>query len=82
MSESQDPEFSFRTKNQSGIEGELKLTREEIRAIKKLAEQRMREQEADDGYEEASWVFKLGGSNWADLDDLRTKCKMWLVDNQ
>ena len=67
-------EHTLASKNQSGIEGELELTREEVRAIKKLAEQEMIN--TDD------YAYSLGGSNWADLDNLRTKCKLWLVKNQ
>lgn len=75
-------EFSFRTKNQSCIEGELELTREEVRAIKKLTESKMTEYQYDDDREDGCNIYKLGGSNWADLGEVRMKCKMWLVENQ
>jgi hypothetical protein len=72
-------EYDYRGKNRSGIEGEVELTREEVRAIKKLAERKMKEKQDSD---EDPWVFPLGGTTWADLDNIRTKCKVWLRDNQ
>jgi len=73
MSESN---HTLSSKNQSDITGNLEITREEVRAIQKLCEKEMREDQ-DEGH-----IFELGGSNWADLSDLRIRCKHWLVKNQ
>lgn len=77
-----EQEYSYKTKNQSDIEEDITLTREEVRAIKKLAETTMNHRQVDEDCDEPAYAYPLGGSNWADLDDLRTKCKMWLVKNQ
>ena len=68
-------------KNQSGIVEDIEMTREEVRCIKKMAESEMRRREDEDS-DVQSYAYPLGGSNWADLDNLRTKCKIWLVENQ
>lgn len=74
--------FTYQTKNQSGIEEDLTLTREEVRAIKKLAEDAMIERRVNEKWDNGTHVYPLGGSNWVDLSEIRTKCKMWLVRNQ
>lgn len=71
---------TYKTKNRSGIEDEMEVTREEARAIKKIVEQKMLENQHNDDAEEA--VYPLGGDNWADLSDIRMKAKKFLRENQ
>lgn len=67
-------DLSVLTKNQSDIEGEVTITREEARAIKAMCENYM--------VMEDTYKYALGGENWADIDNLRTKMKTFLVNNQ
>ena len=66
--------LSYKTRDNSGISGDITLTREEVRTIKKLVEQHMIEHD--------DYQYRLGGENWCDLDNLRTKTMHWLVRNQ
>lgn len=75
-------QYTYDTREQSGIGGEMTLSREEVRVIKKLCEKQIHENERDDDVDHAADVFPLGGDNWADLMKLRRKSKQWLVDNQ
>lgn len=70
------------SRNKSGISGELDMTREEARAIKKMAEAEMRRRGSRNENTSDEYVFPLGGDTWADLMHIRRKCKRFLRENQ
>jgi hypothetical protein len=75
-------EYTFKSKNSSGIESEMEVTREDVRAIKEMCESTMRERGDDEDIEIPEWKYPLGGSKWTDLMELRQKCKKFLRENQ
>lgn len=75
-------DYTFRTKNNSGIEGEIEITREDVRAIKEMCEITMQRRGNNESIGISEYKYPLGGSNWADLMELRAKCKSFLRENQ